>query len=350
MSLKRHVAAVCGDGRIRLVEENVPEVSEGMVLIRVYASLVSPGTELGGWKHLAALRREGGEIGTPRKFGYSNAGIVEAVGDNVSRFQKGQRVACIGYGFALHSEYAVVPQNLCVPLPDDISYEEGSYSMLLATAMQAVRRAEPALGEKVAVVGMGLVGQLTAQLHQVCGNFVIGWARNPIQIEIADKWGIDKAINMKTEDPVEATNAFTDGRGLDTAVLAFPGKAGNTWKAVCDSMKITPDGHRMGRVVMVGGSEIDCAWIAANMDIRFAARTGPGYHDSAWEKGNDYPPVFVEWTTEDNLKLGLELIRRRKIDVLSLTTHHVPLMEATEAIDSIINEPEKILGLVFEEN
>lgn len=348
MNIKRHVAAVYNDGTIRLVTENIPELIPGTIRVRVHASLVSPGTELGGWKQLALAKKSKTAPGEPRKFGYSNAGTVEAVGKGVEQFVVGQRVACIGYGFALHSDYAVIPQNLCVPLPDTVTYEQGSYAMLLATAMQAVRRAQPELGERVAVVGMGLVGQLTAQLHQVSGNNVIGWARNTTQVDAANSWGIDQVIDTKTVDPVIATQKFTKNRGLDTAVLAFPGEAGDSWLQILESMKITPDGHRMGRAVIVGGSQVNLKWVPANMDVRFAARTGPGYHDDAWELGAKYPPVLVPWTTQSNLELGMELIEQKKVNVDALTSHRVNLFEVTETIDQLIEEPSKILGLVFE--
>ncbi|QQO08436.1 zinc-binding dehydrogenase [Breznakiella homolactica] len=343
----RKVAAVCDDGSIRLVTEPVPEVTPGTVLVRVFASLVSPGTELGGWKNLLKKKESGSPPGTPRKFGYSNAGIVERTGAGVTKFKPGDRVACIGYGFALHTDFAVVPQNLCVPLPDNTSYEQGSYAMLLATAMQSLRRCEPEFGERAAVVGLGLVGQLTAQLHQLAGNAVIGWARHELQIEAAKKWGIDAVVNTKTADPVPETRRFTKDYGLDTVVLAFAGPAGDAWKQCCDCFKKTPDGHLMGKVVIVGGSGVELAWIPANIDIRIAARTGPGYHDDDWELGKDYPPVFMRWTTQTNLELCMDLLDSKKVNTEALTTHRIPLAGAEEGINRIIREPDRILGLVF---
>ena len=341
----RNVACVCSDGKIRLIEEKIPDMAAGMIKIRSFASLVSPGTELGGWKNLFH-RRGQADDGGRRKFGYSCAGIVEAVGEGVKRFQPGERVAAIGYGFALHSDWAVVPQNLCVALPEGVDFTEGAYGMLSATALQAVRRAQPQIGERTCVVGMGLVGQLTAQLLTASGCRVIGWARNDKQVEIAKKWGIAEVISMKDCDPVKETYRFTGGRGLDMSVFAFPGKAGESWEQTVQCMKETPDGHRMGRVIVVGGSEIDLKWIPANLDVRIAARTGPGYHDDTWELGRDYPPVFLQWTTQTNLEVCMDLIRYGNVDVNCLTTHKIELLCADKEIDRIA-EPEGILGLVF---
>lgn len=344
-TMVRKVAVVCNDGKIRLIEENIPEVSPGMVRIRVYNSLVSPGTELGGWKKLFSKRSDTDD-GERRKFGYSNTGIVDKVGEGVTQFKVGDRVAAIGYGFALHSNWAVVPQNLCVALPWDVTFEQGTYAMLLATALQAVRRGLPEIGEKACVVGMGLVGQLTAQLLEASGCRVIGWARNEMQVRIAKTWGISEIINMKVCDPVEQTKKFTAGRGLDQSVFSFPGKAGETWKKTLQCMKITPDGHLMGRIVVVGGSKIDLEWIPANLDVRIAARTGAGYHDTVWELGKDYPPVFMQWTTRTNLEVCMELIRYNKVNVDSLTTHCIDLYNVETQIDALKN-PEEILGLIF---
>lgn len=341
----RKVACVCSDGKIRLIEERIPDTAAGMVKIRSYASLVSPGTELGGWKNLFGKRGQSDD-GERRKFGYSCAGIVEAVGEGVKRFRPGERVAAIGYGFALHSDWAVVPQNLCVALPEGVDFPEGAYGMLAATALQAVRRAQPQIGERACVVGMGLVGQLTAQLLTASGCRVIGWARNDKQVEIAKKWGIAEAISMKACDPVKETYRFTGGRGLDMSVFAFPGKAGESWEQTVQCMKETPDGHRMGRVVVVGGSEIDLKWIPANLDVRIAARTGPGYHDDAWELGREYPPVFLQWTTRTNLEVCMDLIRHGSLDVNCLTTHQIELSRAEEEIGRL-TKPEEVLGLVF---
>jgi threonine dehydrogenase-like Zn-dependent dehydrogenase len=342
------VAAVMGNGHIGLVEQAVPAVRPGAVLVEVYNSLVSPGTELGGWRGLRQQLDNPRADAKPRPFGYSNAGVVLEVGEGAEEFSPGDRVACIGGGYAMHTDYAVVPHHLCVALPEDVTFAQGSYAMLAATALHAVRRGEPELGEFVAVVGLGIVGQLTAQLHQLAGSYVIGWDTIPFRCEIARKWGIDATALVGAEDEVVLTREFTRGYGLDGAVFAFQGDGTNALKAVRECLKCTADGHRMGRIVVVGGVRFDYAFGLTNADIREASRTGPGYHDEEWEVGRPYPPAVMRWTTRSNLELAMRLIAEGRLDVDCLTTHTIPLAEVDERISAIIGDPDSILGVVFE--
>ena len=341
---KRHVVARCGDGHLRPIEQDVPELCPGTVLVEVHASLVSPGTELGGWRNLAAARENPNPDAEPRPFGYSNSGVVlEVTG--------GDRVACIGGGYAMHADFAVVPHNLCVALPDGVSFAQGAYAMLSATALHALRRGEPEFGESVAIAGLGILGQLAGQLHRLAGNFVIGWDTIPQRLEIAHMWGIDSVVHVGQEDEMELTRAFTNGYGLDAAVIAFGGDGDSTAKSIHKSLKVTPDGHSVGRIVVVGNPGF--AWpfrASANADIRQAGRTGPGYHDEPWEVGAPYPPVFMRWTTRTNLELCMRLIDEGRLNVDCITTHTIPLAEVEAGIEAIIDQPDDILGVVFTMN
>ena len=348
MAAKRIVAAAMGNGHIGLVEQDVPEVKPGAVLVDVHNSLVSPGTELAGWRNLRNQLDNPNPDAKPNPFGYSNAGVVAEVGEGVTEFKPGDRVACIGGGYALHTDVAVVPHNLCVALPGNVTFAQGSYGMLAATAVQCVRRCQPELGESFATVGLGPLGQLTAQLLRMSGCFVIGWDRIAFRCELAKKCGAGAAVVAGEEDEVAATRAFTDGYGIDGAVFAFFGEATEVYDKVNGCLKCTPDGHRMGRIVVVGGAHFKVGWAASNADVRIAARTGPGYHDEPWEFGPDYPPVFMRWTTRTNLALCMRLISEGKLDVDSLTTHTIPLKDVDEGIGAAIKDPDSMLGVVFD--
>jgi len=344
---KRRVAATCGDGHVRLVEQEVPALRPGTLLLEVHASLVSPGTELRGWHAFAALRRSPDSDIKPKPFGYSNSGVVLACGDGADDFKPGDRVAGIGGGYAMHTDYAVIPHNLCVKLPAGVTFEQGSYAMLAATALHALRRGRPEFGGFAAVAGLGLVGQLAARLYQMAGCLVIGWDTVERRVEIARGWGIDATARVGAEDEVAATRRFTAGAGLDDAVIAFGGNADSAVKALLRSMKVSPDGHPMGVIVVVGGASFAYTSPLANIDIRRAARTGPGYHDNEWEAGGAYPPVFMRWTTRTNLELCMRLIAEGRLAVDALTTHRIALARIDEETSSALEDPDGILGMVI---
>ncbi|PZC43368.1 MAG: NADPH:quinone reductase [Chloroflexi bacterium] len=359
---KRTSAAWFDDGHIRLIEQDVPELRPGSIAVDVRASSVSPGSELsanrdqrevkGGWRSLAEQGRSpqaGSEPGRAR--GYSNAGIVIAVGEGVTRFQPGDRVACIGGGYAVHTDTAIVPHNLAVHLPEQLTYVQGSYGLLMGTAMQALRRADLKFGESYAVVGLGIVGLLTAQLHMLAGNRVIGWDTVPFRTEIARKLGIDAVVTVGPEDPVERTREFTDGYGLDGGAIAFGGEASKAVQSLVQCMKRAPDHHVMGTIVVVGLAEFtysdhEAAGVT-NIDIRSAMRTGAGYHDEAWEFGAGYPPVFMRWTTTTNLELCMRLAAEGKLDMDTLITHRIPFADVDEGITQALEDPDSMLGVVF---
>lgn len=342
----RSVLCFHGDGTLRRAAEPVPEVAPGTVLVAVRASLVSPGSELGGWEALKRLRQQP-EDRPPKRIGYSNAGIVLSVGEGVTRLLPGQRVACVGAGYALHTDFAVVPQNLVVPLPDSLSFEDATYAMLLATALQALRRTEPAFGDWVAVAALGLVGLLTARFFQLAGCRVIGWDTQEARLAHARQLGISETVQVGREDPVARTRAFTCGEGLDHGLIALGGDAERPFRALMDCLKVTPDGHPMGNIVIVGGAEFPYHKNLTNVNLLRSSRTGPGYHDADWEHGADYPPVHVRWHTRNNIALCLEKAAAGEIAVSALTTHVIPFAEAETRSEAALEDPSGILGMVF---
>lgn len=346
--LTGRVGAIDGSGRGRVLRRRVPEPGAGMVLVSVRASLISPGTELNAARQARAAPAAGSR--PPAPFGYQNAGVVLETGAGVSGIGRGDRVACMGAGYALHADYTVVPQNLCARLPDNVSFEEGAFAHLAMTSLHAIRRGRPEAGEYLLVAGLGLVGQLAARLGQLSGAYVMGWDLFPRRVETARRWGIDEALVTGGEEAAGRAADFTRGNGFDMAVLAFGGEATAALGAIAGVMKLSPDGHRMGRICMVGGATVTCRWGTGlgNLDLLSCARTGPGYHDPEWETGaRGYPPVFVRWHTRAAMELVLRLISERKLDVACLVTHRLPVEEIDRAVSAHLESPGETLGTVL---
>lgn len=182
----RCVAAITGDGRFTVIEEPISEIKKGEVLVEVKASLISPGTETGG---VLALRKAPSSELSPRPFGYGNAGVVIKQGESCEDIPVGTKVACIGAGYALHTNYACVPRNLMVPIPHSMSFEHASFAHLAATSLHALRRAELQIGENLLIVGLGLLWQIAVQIAANSNIHVSCLDKLPMRLEKAKKAG-----------------------------------------------------------------------------------------------------------------------------------------------------------------
>ena len=178
-------------GRILTEEQETPAPKPGQLLIEVHASMVSPGTELGGIKR----RRENpGSETQKHSFGYTNAGVVIGKEGDCDEFEIGDRVAGMGGGYALHATYACVPHNLCAKIPENVKAEEAACIHLAATALHAVQRGRIRIGENVVIAGLGVLGQFASQVAKTAGAYVIGLDQLPLRIGIAENAGIDLAV------------------------------------------------------------------------------------------------------------------------------------------------------------
>ncbi len=346
MSKTRKVVMRNDAGRIWTEEQETPAPKPGQLLIEVHASMVSPGTELGGIKR----RRENpGDASQQRPFGYTNAGVVIGKAGDCDEFEVGDRVAGMGGGYALHATYACVPHNLCAKIPNNVKFEEAASIHLAATALHAVQRGRIRIGENVVIAGLGILGQFASQVAKTAGAYVIGLDRLSLRLGVAENAGIDHAINISEMDPIPIAKEFTRGYGMDCGIIAFGGDATSAFQQIRAMLKTAPDTHKMGRIVIVGGASITHGFAAGlgNVDVISAARTGPGYHDEDYEHGADYPPVFVPWPTQRNLELSLRLMSEGKINVQTVITDIVPIDQAAEACEKLIQTPNEALGVVF---
>jgi predicted dehydrogenase/threonine dehydrogenase-like Zn-dependent dehydrogenase len=360
-------------GRPFVGEVPVPALQRGRVLVRTVASLISAGTERAAVELVskglvqearqrpdlvkavvAKVKNEGilntfasvrDKMAASQALGYSAAGIVSAVAEDVAEFQIGDRVACAGVGFASHAEVLSVPKNLCVHLPDGVSFESGAYGTLGAIALQGVRLAQPTLGESVVVIGLGLVGQLTVQLLKANGCRVFGLDLDQSRVSLALEMGADKAL-VSDESTAKEIETWTRGYGADAVLIT----------AATDSNQPVELAARVsrlkGRVIVVGMTGMDIPrqpFFSRELKLIISMSYGPGRYDPDYEeRGNDYPLPYVRWTEKRNIESFLELIAEKRVNVERLTTHRFPIAGAEHAyrlISGDVQEP--YLGVVL---
>jgi predicted dehydrogenase/threonine dehydrogenase-like Zn-dependent dehydrogenase len=360
------------DGRVEVIELPDPVLSPDGVLVDVRASLVSAGTERSkistGRKNLVAkararpdqvrqvmdkLRRDGAaetiravraRLDQPSPLGYSAAGVVLEVGDRVRDLAPGQRVACGGADYAVHAEVDHVPANLCVPLPESLSFAEGAFATVGAIALHGVRQADVRLGERVAVVGLGLVGQLAAQLLRASGCHVVGIELSPALLELATATGAcDVAIER---DRIDGAGAPVEVAGCDAVIITAATPSSDPVRLAATLCR------DRGRVVVVGdvGMELPRAdYYGKELELRLSRSYGPGRYDRDYEeRGLDYPIGYVRWTERRNMGAFLEQVATRRVDVEPLISERYPVEAAPDAYERLLQPGASPLGIVLE--
>ncbi len=368
-------------GEIAVVEVPIPQLLPGCVLVRIVASVVSAGTERAStefaskslWRKAQArpdlvrevigkVQRDGvfsalqavrTRLDQPQAPGYSSAGTVIAVGQGITDLQPGDRVACAGAGFAVHAEVACVPRLLVERVPqatsissEEVPFEEAAFATLGAVALHGIRMAEAKLGDLVAVIGLGLLGQLSVQLLKAAGCRVLGMDLNASRAELARHSGAD-AVAVSPAELRDLCLEYSRGAGADSVLIAAE-------TASSDPVNLAGEVARdRAIVVAVGTVGIDIerkTYYGKELDFRISRSYGPGRYDSAYEqKGRDYPIGYVRWTETRNMGAFLQLLAERKINVGSLITHRFPLERATGAYELISgNSREPYLGVVIE--
>jgi predicted dehydrogenase/threonine dehydrogenase-like Zn-dependent dehydrogenase len=338
-----------------------PQLTDNSILVEVRFSLISTGTEVAGMaaaskslvrqaieepgkimRGLQMLRQVGfrrtkalveGEVEAAFPTGYSCAGIVLACGKNVSGFAVGDRVACAGAGIANHAEVVTVPQNLAVRVPDGCDLESAASATIGAIALQGVRRADPRLGEIIAVVGLGLIGQLTAQLLKAAGCRIIGMDIEAERLTLARSLGMAEGVQPNAGDPIKSVQDLTEGRGADaviiTATAHVPG-------IVQQAMQMV---RRKGRVVVVGAVPLQLErspFYEKEAELLISCSYGPGRYDPEYEqRGLDYPFAYVRWTENRNMAEYLRLIAEGQVNIRALLGGIWPLTDAPQAYDEL---------------
>jgi threonine dehydrogenase-like Zn-dependent dehydrogenase len=338
----RKILSRSNHGNIRVEEQSLQPPGAGEMLIRVHCSLISAGTELRVLQNPNLQSDEKWIV-----FGYQNAGVV-ADANGCEGFAEGDRVACLGAGYANHANWCVMPKNLVWKLSDALSFEEGAFANLLGTAQWAVRRAELQFGSHAAIVGLGVVGQLIAQMATLSGAHTIGIDRVAMRREMAERLGAEFTASFDPQNPDVWKKQYTRGYGIDAGFVAFGGDASQVVTNLAQVMKKAPDTHAYGKIVIVGGAALNLNFPTplGNIDICSSSRNGPGYHDPVWERGGDYPQALVPWNSRRNLEECFRFMELKKLEVLPLITHRVGVNDAEAACRRLIQTPDEALAVI----
>ena len=355
-------------GRTTLEDVPVPKASGGALVIGTTRSLVSVGTErmlveFGKGNLLQKARQQPDKVrqvlekmrtdgvfatldavknklDTPLPLGYCNVGHVLELGAGVSGFAVGERVVSNGK----HAEVVSVPVNLCARVPDEVSDEAASFTVLGAIALQGIRLVAPTLGETVVVSGLGLIGLLAVQLLRAHGCRVIGFDFDASKVALARQFGAEAAVLGDGVDPVEIAQAYARGRGVDAVLITASTPSNDPVRQAAHMCR------KRGRIVLVGvvGLELSRAdFYEKELSFQVSCSYGPGRYDPNYEdKGQDYPLGFVRWTEQRNFEAVLDMMADGRLDVAPLISHRFPLEQAEEAYRVLYEE--RPLGIVLE--
>ncbi len=360
-------------GRLAVRDVPEPKVRPGHLLVRTRASLISAGTErmlvAFAQKSLAAkaverpdlvrkvidkARRDGvvaawraamARLDEPLALGYSAAGEVIAVGEGLEgQYAVGARVAVAGAGVANHAEINAVPAHLAQPTPEGVIDEHAAFATVGAIALHAVRNANVSLGDTVAVIGVGLIGQLAAQFVRLAGGRAVALDPDTARLELAARLGAEIALDPDSANLDVRIAALTHGLGCDSVLIAAATDEDAPLRAAA---RVARD---RARVVLVGqtGTEFPYAdFMKKELSIVASRAYGPGRYDPDYEaRGVKYPEGWVRWTETANMGEVLRVVANGSLDVASLITHRFPLADATRAYDLVAGS-EPCLGVVL---
>ena len=362
------------DGRLELQEVPRPTLPPGGVLVRTTHSVISIGTEKMkveqarmsllqkararpdqvrkvldtarnlGWR--AALEKVRNRLETPTPLGYSAAGTVVEVDPANTRFRVGDRVACAGAECAFHAEFLGLPDLLVAPVPAGVENWQAAYTTLCAIALQAVRQSESQLGDRVLVMGQGLVGLLVTTVLEIAGARVMAVDLIPTRRAFSLALGAERAVVLGEQDLPDEARAWTEGFGVDAAVICT---ATQSNAPIDQAAEVVRD---RGRFVIVGNTRADLPWkifYEKELEVRYSRSYGPGRYDPAYEwGGNDYPIGYVRWTEQRNFQACLEMMARGQINLAALTTRRARFTDAVSVYQDLIQEGAKDVGVVLE--
>ena len=364
-----------GSGDMIIQDVPYPQLGKGMVIVKNHYSIISAGTEgstvvaarkslLGKAKErpqqvkqvIDTLKKQGPvqtyravmkKLDAYSPLGYSSAGEVIEVGEGVTEFEVGDKVACAGAGYANHAEIVSVPVNLCVKLDANTNLKDAAYNTLGAISMQGVRQADLRLGESCVIIGLGLLGQLAALILKASGVTVIGIDVSEDAVKQAIEHNVvDLGLTRNAAGVEEQIKNITQGYGADAVIIAA---ATSSLDPINFAGAIA---RKKGKVVVLGavptGFDRDPFWYRKELELKMACSYGPGRYDLNYEeKGIDYPLPYVRWTEKRNMEAFQNLIATKRIDIDYLTTHEFDFENAKAAFDLVVSKSEPFTGIAL---
>ena len=359
-------------GKMDLLDVPFPALNDGYILVRNHFSLISAGTESSKVKTARAslitkakqkpekvkqvidsLKSDGirstyqkvmNKLDFPAPLGYSCAGEIIEVGENVKEFSVGDFVAC-GGASAVHAEVVAVPKNLCVKIPSNVETKHAAFTTVGAIALQGIRQADLHLGENCVVIGLGLIGQLTVQLLNSAGIKVAGIDIDKRMVELAKESGA--LLSLQRDDPALESLIldFSDGHGVDAAIIT----AGTS---STDPVELAGKlCRKKGKVIIVGAVPTGFSrpnYYKKELELRMSTSYGPGRYDSNYEeKGLDYPIGYVRWTENRNMKAFLDLLSAGELKLDLLISHEFDFTNALKAYDLIVSKKDFHTGILL---
>jgi predicted dehydrogenase/threonine dehydrogenase-like Zn-dependent dehydrogenase len=355
-------------GTIDVVDIPVPKVNQNNLLITSSYSLISPGTERmmvdfgkASWINKAIQQPEKvkmvinkvktdglqstidsvfSKLNQPFPLGYCNVGLIAEIGNDVKGFEVGDRVVSNGK----HAEVVSVPKNLCARIPDLVSDEEASFTILGAIALQGIRLAKPTLGETFVVIGLGLIGLITIQLLRANGCKVLGLDFDKRRLKLAKQFGAEVVNLSLKQNPLEVANKFSRGQGVDAVILTASTKSSepvHQGALMC---------RKRGRIILVGVTGLELSrddFFKKELTFQVSSSYGPGRYDPNYEeKGQDYPIGFVRWTEQRNFEAVLDMMESGHLDVKPLISHQFQIINANKAY-KLVAESLHSLGILL---
>ena len=363
------------DGHMQLLEVPFPALSSGQVLVRNHFSLISAGTEGKtvkdarlGYIGKARARKEEvkkviqtaktiglketyrlvmNKLDAPSALGYSCAGEIIAVANDVKDFKIGDLVAC-GGSSAVHAEVVAIPVNLCVRLHADASLQHAAFTTLGAIALQGIRQADLRLGETCVVIGLGLIGQITLQLLRASGVNAIGIDIDPSQVELAKRIGFNNSFVRNETQLESAVLQLTAGHGADAIIITASASS-------LDPIDLAGTlCRKKGKVIVVGAVPTGFTrknYYIKELELKMSCSYGPGRYDHEYEEqGMDYPYAYVRWTENRNMETFAELIYKKQINIDALLSHIFTFEDAKKAYDLILEKTESFTGILLKYN